>query len=107
MKEGVMIINTSRGGLVNTADVIEGLVTKKIGYLGIDVYEQEENLFFKDLSEHIIQDELILRLMSFPNVLITSHQAYFTKEAMVEITLTTLENIKSFKNNLKLKNEIK
>jgi len=107
MKEGVMIINTSRGGLVNTADVIEGLLTKKIGYLGIDVYEQEENLFFKDLSEHIIQDELILRLMSFPNVLITSHQAYFTKEAMEEITLTTLENIKAFKNNLELENEIK
>ncbi len=107
MKEGVMIINTSRGGLVNTADVIEGLITKKIGYLGIDVYEQEENLFFRDLSEHIIQDELILRLMSFPNVLITSHQAYFTKEAMEEITLTTLGNIKSFENNLELKNEIK
>ena len=107
MKDGVMIINTSRGGLVNTADVIECLICKKIGYLGIDVYEQEENLFFKDLSEHIIQDELILRLMSFPNVLITSHQAYFTKEAMTEITLTTLENIKSFKNNLELKNEIK
>lgn len=107
MKEGIMIINTSRGGLVNTADAIEGLITKKIGYLGIDVYEQEENLFFKDLSEHIIQDELILRLMSFPNVLITSHQAYFTKEAMEEITLTTLGNIKSFENNLELKNEIK
>lgn len=107
MKEGVMIINTSRGGLVNTADAIEGLITKKVGYLGIDVYEQEENLFFRDLSEHIIQDELILRLISFPNVLITSHQAYFTKEAMKEITLTTLGNIKSFENNLELKNEIK
>lgn len=106
MKDGVMIINTSRGGLVNTASVIEGLMSKKIGYLGIDVYEQEEKLFFRDLSEHIIQDELILRLMSFPNVLITSHQAYFTKEAMEEITLTTLENIKSFKNKLTLKNEI-
>ncbi len=107
MKDGVMIINTSRGALINTADAIEGLINKKIGYLGIDVYEQEENLFFEDLSEHIIQDELILRLMSFPNVLITSHQAYFTKEAMDEITLTTLENIKSFKNNLELKNEVK
>lgn len=107
MKEGVMIINTSRGALINTADAIEGLITKKIGYLGIDVYEQEENLFFEDLSEHIIQDEQILRLLSFPNVLITSHQAYFTKEAMDQITITTLENIKAFKNNTELKNEVK
>ena len=102
-----MIINTSRGALVNTADVIPGLSNQKIGYLGIDVYEQEENLFFEDLSESIIQDDLILRLNSFPNVLITSHQAYFTKEAMEEITITTLENIKAFENNLALKNEIK
>ena len=107
MKKGVMIINTSRGALVNTADVIPGLSNQKIGYLGIDVYEQEENLFFEDLSESIIQDDLILRLNSFPNVLITSHQAYFTKEAMEEITITTLENIKAFENNLALKNEIK
>lgn len=107
MKEGVMIINTSRGGLINTADVIDGLINKKIGYLGIDVYEQEENLFFNDLSERIIQDEFILRLMSFPNVLITSHQAFFTKEAMTEITTTTLDNIKAFKENRKLVNEVK
>lgn len=106
MKEGVMIINTSRGALINTADVIVGLTNKKIGYLGIDVYEQEEKLFFEDLSEHIIQDDLILRLISFPNVLITSHQAYFTKEAMDEITITTLENIKNFEKNLELKNEV-
>lgn len=107
MKEGVMLINTSRGALISTADAIEGLIDEKIGYLGIDVYEQEENLFFEDLSEHIIQDDLILRLMSFPNVLITSHQAYFTKEAMDEITLTTLENITSFEKKLELKNEVK
>jgi len=106
MKDGVMIINTSRGALINTADVIEGLTNQKIGYLGIDVYEQEENLFFKDLSEMIIQDDFILRLNSFPNVLITSHQAYFTKEAMDEITLTTLENIKAFSEHRELKNEI-
>jgi D-lactate dehydrogenase len=107
MKEGVMIINTSRGALIDTADVIKGLTDRKIGYLGIDVYEQEENLFFEDLSEHIIQDELILRLNSFPNVLITSHQAYFTKEAMDQITLITLENIRAFEKNLELKNEVK
>ncbi|SIQ67342.1 2-hydroxyacid dehydrogenase [Maribacter ulvicola] len=107
MKDGVMIINTSRGALINTADTIEGLIKKKIGYLGIDVYEQEENLFFEDLSEHIIQDEQILRLMSFPNVLITSHQAYFTKEAMDQITTITLENIKAFENGNELINVVK
>lgn len=106
MKEGVMIINTSRGALINTADAIEGLTNKKIGYLGIDVYEQEENLFFKDLSESIIQDDYILKLNSFPNVLITSHQAYFTKEAMDEITLTTLDNISAFEKGEELKNEV-
>ncbi|WP_370392561.1 2-hydroxyacid dehydrogenase [uncultured Winogradskyella sp.] len=106
MKKGVMIINTSRGALINTADVIESLINKKIGYLGIDVYEQEENLFFEDLSEHIIQDELILRLMSFPNVLITSHQAFFTKEAMIEITTTTLQNIQAFMSGEPLVNEV-
>ncbi|MEL6866913.1 MAG: 2-hydroxyacid dehydrogenase [Bacteroidota bacterium] len=107
MKDGVMIINTSRGGLVNTADIIEGLMSQKIGYLGIDVYEQEEHLFFKDLSERIIQDEFILRLNSFPNVLITSHQAYFTEEAMKEITLTTLDNLESFAMGKELRNEVK
>jgi D-lactate dehydrogenase len=106
MKDGVMIINTSRGALINTADIIEGLAEKKIGYLGIDVYEQEENLFFKDLSESIIPDDLIVRLIGFPNVLITSHQAYFTKEAMREITLTTLENIEDFGKGIALKNEV-
>ncbi|WP_297794386.1 2-hydroxyacid dehydrogenase [uncultured Eudoraea sp.] len=107
MKDGVMIINTSRGALIKTGDVIEGLINKKIGYLGIDVYEQEENLFFEDLSERIIEDEFILRLMSFPNVLITSHQAFFTQEAMVEITTTTLNNIKAFEKNEELINEVK
>ncbi|MEM8906200.1 MAG: 2-hydroxyacid dehydrogenase [Bacteroidota bacterium] len=106
MKEGVMIINTSRGELIKTADIIEALVNRKIGYLGIDVYEQEENLFFEDLSESIIQDDFILRLNSFPNVLITSHQAYFTKEAMHQITLTTLKNISSFYLDKKLINEV-
>jgi D-lactate dehydrogenase len=101
-----MIINTSRGALINTSDIIKSLANRKIGYLGIDVYEQEENLFFKDLSEIIIQDDLILRLISFPNVLITSHQAYFTKEAMEEITITTLNNIKDFEKGVALKNEL-
>lgn len=71
------------------------------------MYEQEENLFFKDLSESIIKDDLLLRLNSFPNVLITSHQAFFTKEAMTEITTTTLNNIQEFMNDEKLTNEVK
>lgn len=106
MKEGVMIINTSRGALINTGDILDGLKDGKVGYLGIDVYEQEENLFYKDLSESIIPDDLILRLNSFPNVLITAHQAYFTKEAMTEITMTTLNNIRSFENGEPLENEV-
>jgi D-lactate dehydrogenase len=106
MKDGVMIINTSRGGLIHTPDVIAGLSNKKIGYLGIDVYEQEENLFYKDLSESIIEDDLILRLNSFPNVLITAHQAYFTKEAMQQITTTTLNNIAAFAKGEVLVNQV-
>lgn len=93
MPRGVMIINTSRGGLINTKDVIEALKTGHIGHLGIDVYEQEEGLFFRDLSDNIIEDDIIQRLMGFPNVLVTAHQAFFTKEAMDQIAETTLHNI--------------
>lgn len=95
MKDNVMIINTSRGGLIETAAVIDGLKEGKIGYLGIDVYEQEEKLFFRDLSADIIQDDNIQRLMSFPNVLVTAHQAFFTNEALTQIALITFNNIKS------------
>jgi len=93
MKKGVMLINTSRGGLIDTNDVIDALKKGQIGYLGMDVYEQEENLFFRDLSSNIITDDTIQRLMSFPNVLITAHQAFFTQEAIIQISLTTLKNI--------------
>lgn len=96
MKEGVMLINTSRGGLVDTPAVIEALKNGTIGYLGLDVYEQEEKLFFNDLSENIIQDDLIMRLVTFPNVLITSHQGFFTEEALKQIAETTLNNLDSF-----------
>ncbi|MDA3882629.1 MAG: 2-hydroxyacid dehydrogenase [Bacteroidales bacterium] len=96
MKQGVVIINTSRGGLINTKDAIKALKTKKIGALGIDVYEQEENLFFRDLSESIIYDDVIARLITFPNVLITSHQGFFTHDALTEIAETTLSNISNF-----------
>jgi D-lactate dehydrogenase len=95
MKDHIMIINTSRGGLIETSAVIEGLKEGKIGYLGIDVYEQEEKLFFRDLSADIIQDDAIQRLMSFPNVLVTAHQAFFTNEALTQIALVTFDNIKS------------
>lgn len=95
MKEHVMIINTSRGALIQTSDVIKALKKGKVGYLGIDVYEQEEKLFFRDLSEDIIQDDAIQRLMSFPNVLVTAHQAFFTNEALTQIALVTFNNIES------------
>lgn len=106
MKEGVMLINTSRGGLINTADAIEALKSGHIGYLGLDVYEQEEKLFFKDLSENIIQDDLIMRLLSFPNVLITSHQGFFTEEALEQIAQTTLANLDEFAAGKPLRNAV-
>ena len=93
MKPGVMLINTSRGGLVDTKAVITALKSRKIGYLGLDVYEQEDKLFFRDLSENIIEDDTIQRLMSFPNVLVTAHQAFFTEEALDQIADITLDNI--------------
>ncbi|MEO1053420.1 MAG: 2-hydroxyacid dehydrogenase [Bacteroidota bacterium] len=107
MKDGVMLINTSRGGLINTEALIRGLKSRKIGYLGIDVYEQEENLFFNDLSDQIIEDDLIMRLITFPNVLITSHQAFFTENAMNNIANTTVMNIKQFIKGDELENEVK
>lgn len=107
MRNGVMLINTSRGALINAKNAIEGLKTGKIGYLGIDVYEQEADLFFQDLSESVIQDDIISRLISFPNVLITGHLGFFTKEALEEITTITLNNLSDFENGLLLKNEIK
>jgi len=106
MKHGVMLINSSRGALIETSDVIEALKTGQIGYLGLDVYEQEETLFFNDLSENIIQDDLILRLLSFPNVLITSHQGFFTEEALSEIAKITITNLTDFENGSVLKNKV-
>ena len=104
MKEGVMLINTSRGALVDTSSTIDGLKTGRIGYLGLDVYEQEEKLFFNDLSENVIQDDDIMRLLSFPNELITSHQGFFTQEALSEIAKTTLGNVDAFEAGKTLEN---
>lgn len=106
MKTGVMLINTSRGAVVNTAAAIEALKTGKLGYLGIDVYEQEDKLFFRDLSESLIPDEQILRLMSFSNVLITAHQAFLTIEALREIAEITLNNVKDISKGIKSSNSI-
>jgi len=106
LKNGAMIINTSRGAVIDTSDAIDALKSGKLGYLGIDVYEQEEKLFFRDLSESIIQDDLFLRLMSFPNVLITSHQGFFTKEALDEISVTTIKNLSDFEKGFVLENEV-
>lgn len=93
MKKGVMVINTSRGGLLDTQAVIRGLKSGQIGYLGLDVYEEEDELFFEDLSSSILQDDTFARLLTFPNVLITGHQAFFTREAVLAIAETTVENI--------------
>jgi len=106
MKKGVMLINTSRGGLIHTEALIAGLKSRTIGYLGIDVYEQEEHLFFNDLSDEIIEDDDIMRLITFPNVLITSHQAFFTDNAMTNIADTTVHNIRQFLQAETLENRV-
>jgi D-lactate dehydrogenase len=106
MKDGVMLINTSRGGLVNTAAVIEGIKQGKIGYLGLDVYEQEDELFFEDWSDDIIDDDEFQLLQSFPNVVITAHQAFFTRNALTSIAETTLGNIHEFQQGLALSHAV-
>lgn len=96
MKRGVMLINTSRGALVDTQAVVRALKSGKIGYLGLDVYEEEADLFFEDLSTRVIQDDVFSRMLTFPNVIITGHQAFFTRNALEAIARETLENITAF-----------
>lgn len=96
MRRGVMLINTSRGGLIDTQAVIAGLKSGDIGYLGLDVYEEEADLFFEDLSGKVLRDDVFVRLLTFPNVLITGHQGFFTAEALERIAATTLGNITAF-----------
>ncbi len=96
MKRGAMLINTSRGALVDTVAVVEGLKSGQIGYLGLDVYEEEGDLFFENLSDQIIQDDVFARLLTFPNVVITGHQAFFTRNALDAIAATTLANVQEF-----------
>ncbi|NET72050.1 MAG: 2-hydroxyacid dehydrogenase [Sphaerospermopsis sp. SIO1G2] len=107
MKPGMMVINTSRGGLIDTNAAIKGLKSKQIGYLGIDVYEQEADIFFEDLSDEVIQDDTFQRLQSFPNVVITAHQAFFTRNALKAIAQITLSNIADFEAGRPCPNEIK
>jgi D-lactate dehydrogenase len=96
MKRGVMLINTGRGALVDSAAAIAALKSGQLGYFGIDVYEQEEKLFFCDRSEQIVQDDVFMRLLTFPNVLVTAHQGFFTREALANIAQTTLMNLTAF-----------
>ncbi|HEY0630126.1 MAG TPA: NAD(P)-dependent oxidoreductase, partial [Sphingomicrobium sp.] len=96
MKRGVMLINTSRGAVLDTRAIIRGLKDGTIGYLGLDVYEEEDSLFFEDQSNRLLLDDVFARLLTFPNVLITGHQGFFTREAMEAIAAATIGNISSF-----------
>lgn len=106
MKKGAMLINTGRGALIDTPAMIEALKSGKLGSAGLDVYEEEEEVFFKDLSDNILTDDCLARLLTFPNVLVTSHQAFLTKEAVENIARTTLENIRDFQSGKELKNRV-
>jgi len=96
MKPGVMLVNTSRGGLIDTEALIAAIQRGHVGAVALDVYEEEEGKFFRDLSDTVIDDEVLARLMTFPNVLVTSHQAFFTYEAMTTIAETTIRNLTDF-----------
>lgn len=106
MKDGVLLVNTSRGGLIHTPDLIEGLMQRKFAGVGLDVYEEEDAYFFEDKSNDIITDEDLIRLTSFRNVVLTSHQAFFTKDAMEAIAKVTLENARAVEEGLELKNRV-
>ena len=106
MKPGVMIINTGRGALVDTPALVAGLKRGHIGYVGLDVYEEEESLFVQDLSGHVIQDDVFARLLTFPNVIVTAHQAFFTEEALRGISETTLANVSAFEQGRRNGNEL-
>jgi D-lactate dehydrogenase len=107
VKKGALLINTSRGGLVDTEAAIEGLKSGQLGGMAIDVYENEASLFYRDLSTSVIVDDVIQRLVSFPNVILTAHQAFFTREALEDIMSTTLANVSDFAAGRSLKNEVK
>ena len=106
MKNGVYIINTSRGKLIDTLALINGMKSGKIGAAGLDVYEEETELFFEDYSDEIINDDILSTLISMPNVIVTSHQAFLTKEALNAIAKTTIENLDNYFRTGKCDNEI-
>jgi len=101
-----MLINTSRGALLDTVAIIQALKSGKIGCLGLDVYEEEEQIFFEDRSGLIIPDDVFARLLTFPNVIITDHQGFFTREALKNIAATTIDNITTFESGQTLENQI-
>ena len=106
MKDGVVLINTSRGSLIDAEALLEGIKTRKVGAACLDVYEEESDLFFEDNSGHIVHDDILARLISMPNVLITSHQAFLTKEALENIAETTISGIENYFKNGILQNEV-
>lgn len=106
MKDGVILLNTSRGGLINAEALLEAIKSKKVGAACLDVYEEESDLFFDDMSGHILQDDILARLLTMPNVIITSHQAFLTEEALASIADTTVGNIKAYYDGKPLINEI-
>ncbi|MHB8060451.1 MAG: 2-hydroxyacid dehydrogenase [Gaiellaceae bacterium] len=106
VKPGVMIINTSRGALIDTQAAVDALKDGRVGSLGLDVYEEEDELFFEDLSNVVIQDDTFMRLLTFPNVIVTAHQAYFTSDALANIAETTLANISAFERGERSGNEV-
>ncbi len=106
MKAGVMLINTSRGALVDTSAAIEAIKNDQLGYLGLDVYEEEDGLFFEDLSNRVIKDDVFSRLLTFPNVIVTGHQAFFTENALHNIADTTLANISEYEKTGTCRNSV-
>jgi D-lactate dehydrogenase len=107
MKRGVLLINTGRGALIDTRALIAALKQEHVGAAGLDVYEEEEGVFFRNLSDQVLQDDVLARLLTFPNVLITSHQAFLTREALANIAETTLSNVRAFERGEPLVNEVK
>jgi D-lactate dehydrogenase len=106
MKPGAVLVNTSRGALVDTRALVAALKAGRIGAAALDVYEEEEGIFFRDLSDRVLQDDVLARLLTFPNVIITSHQAFLTREALHDIAETTLGNIAAFERGEPLENRV-
>jgi D-lactate dehydrogenase len=107
MKPGVMLVNTGRGALVDSRALIDALKGGRVGAAGLDVYEEEEGVFFQNLSGQVLQDDVLARLLTFHNVVITSHQAFLTYEALTNIAETTLANVCAFEQGERLRNEVR